>query len=228
MASEIVSIVVDQPQSSGFGPRKHTTYRITSSCSGGASATCRHRFSEFLAVRNELLEALPGVVIPPLPEKQMMNKFADEFVEKRREMLQIFLERCLNHPLVSVCERLHTFLLWAEPIRTPVISANGSFRVPPLPSESASDALVDAMKQLGELEQHIKKIREKFKGMQSRQNSDGSDLLEISFGMKAMADLPMNSVLALALNPFSNGLQALATHNKERSEGTKNTLLQKL
>ena len=49
------------------------------------------------------------------------------------------------------------------------------------------------------------------KRLQTRQNEDGDDLHQLSQGVKTMSDNPMNSVLAVALSPVTDGLQALAT-----------------
>ena len=69
-----VSIAVDEPTSSGFGPTKYTTYRIKSSGTPG-SVNCRHRFSGFVTLRSELLVALPGVVVPPLSREVDLRHF---------------------------------------------------------------------------------------------------------------------------------------------------------
>ena len=60
-----MDLTIDDPQSAGFGPTKHTTYRI-SCVSRGATSTVRHRFSEFVTLRESLLNDQLGVVVPPL------------------------------------------------------------------------------------------------------------------------------------------------------------------
>ena len=226
----VVDVTVTDPQNSGMGPMKHTTYQITCKGPGGVSAKCRHRFSEFLSLRKDLLEALPGVVVPPLPEKQVLNRFSAEFIEKRREMLEIFLTRALDHPIVSASERVHTFLIWPDTLRSPVVARTCTFRLPPGPAVDSAlgDSLKDAMKMLVDFEQQIDKVRYRFKRLQGRQSEDGTDLHELSQGIKVMADNPMNSVLAIALRPLSNGTQELATHTKRQAEGVKHGLLAKL
>lgn len=87
LSIHVVQMSIGEPISEGFGPRKYTTYRITtdirdhilhSTLSGGELAlangvSCRRRFSEFLKLRGELLDACPGVIVPPLPEKQTVG-----------------------------------------------------------------------------------------------------------------------------------------------------------
>lgn len=222
-----VSIVVDDPQSTGFGPTKYTTYRLRTV--GHGSATVRHRFSGFVNLRSELLLALPGVVVPPLPEKQIMSKFSAEFIEKRRKMLEIFLQRCLEHPIVSGCEKLHVFLTWQEGIRSAVIAQFVSFVLPPSPAGDMNyDALASAMGSLETFQQQLQGMRSRFKAVQRRESDNGTDLGTLATDLKNIADNPLNSVLSIALQPFSEGMQALATHTRSKSLGDKQTLIPKL
>ena len=90
------------------------------------------------------------------------------------------------------------------------------------------DSLKDASKMLSDFEAQLGKLRHHFKRLQTRQNEDGDDLHQLSQGVKTMSDNPMNSVLAVALSPVTDGLQALATHTKRQAGLTKGTLLAKL
>ena len=224
----LIGLVVEDPKNEGFGPAKYTTYRISCHGPSGDVANARHRFSAFLSLRDGLLEQLPGVVVPPLPEKQVMNRFAPEFIEKRREMLEIFLQRIAEHPLAANSEKVHAFLMWPEALRAPVAARFAAFRLPPAPSFEAGDPLRDAGKMLSDFERQLAALRETFKRLQGRQSEDGLDLLALSQGIKEMAENPMNSLLAHALNPFSDGCQSLAKHTKAQAVGTKITLLAKL
>ena len=227
----LVSIIVDDAKNEGFGPTKFTTYRITSTprAGGSASVITRHRFSEFVALRAQMLESLPGVVIPPLPEKQVINRWAPEFVEKRRVMLSIFLQKLVDHPLAAGSEKAHAFLTWPEAMCASVLARHQSFRLPPSPSsDSVGDALNDVNKSLKEFEKQLGTLRERFKRIQVRQSDDGNDLHEASQVVKAMGENQMNSVLQIALGPFSEGLQALASQSRRQAAATQTTLLAKL
>ena len=59
--------------------------------------------------------------------------------------------------------------------------------------------------------------------MQTRQNDDGDDLHELSQGVKAMVENPINSVLGPALAPVTEGFQSLATSTKKQAGLTKGT-----
>lgn len=41
------------------------------------------RYSDFTWLRDTLKQQLPGVIVPPLPEKAVMNNFSPEFIESR-------------------------------------------------------------------------------------------------------------------------------------------------
>jgi len=68
------------------------------------------RYSDFVFLRDYLIKLLPGTIVPPLPEKAVMNRFAPEFVEGRRRALQRFLNRCADHPAVGKHQLFRQFL----------------------------------------------------------------------------------------------------------------------
>ena len=127
----LISMVVDEALHEGFGPAKHTTYRLTTTLKKtSTTSTCRKRFSHFIALRAAMVEAKPGLVIPPLPEKSVMNRFESDFVEDRRLMLEVFLNRVVNHPVAVMLPALAQFLGWKEDICTIVNAEMGSFVLP--------------------------------------------------------------------------------------------------
>eukprot|EP00964_Phaeocystis_antarctica_P006852 scaffold3709_cov68-Phaeocystis_antarctica.AAC.1 len=127
----LVSMVVDEAIHEGFGPAKHTTYRLTTTLvKTSSTSTCRKRFSHFIALRATMVESSPGLVIPPLPEKSVMNRFESDFVENRRLMLEVFLQRVVNHPVAVLLPALAQFLGWKEDICTIVNAEMGSFILP--------------------------------------------------------------------------------------------------
>lgn len=54
------------------------------------------------------------LIIPPLPEKTIFDRFSPEFVEYRRKELERFLKRTLGHPELSHSLALVTFLTASE------------------------------------------------------------------------------------------------------------------
>ncbi|EGD83388.1 hypothetical protein PTSG_12112 [Salpingoeca rosetta] len=103
---------------SEFGP--DNVLNITS----GEYAVHR-RYNEFSHLVSYLRAALPYVIVPPIPEKKLNFKWkqmavdvTDEvFVGKRRIVLEDFLRRCLDHPLIRMDKGFQAFLLeqdWME------------------------------------------------------------------------------------------------------------------
>ena len=56
------------------------------------------------------MQANPGVIVPPLPEKSMIKKTESAFVETRRRALQTFLNRVAAHEMLSRDETFRRFL----------------------------------------------------------------------------------------------------------------------
>ncbi|EIN08210.1 PX-domain-containing protein [Punctularia strigosozonata HHB-11173 SS5] len=72
--------------------------------------TVQRRFSHFVALHTALTRRLPGIVLPPLPEKQYAGRFNDDFVEARRGDLERYVSRLVRHPVVRYAEVLTSFL----------------------------------------------------------------------------------------------------------------------
>ncbi|TFY81957.1 hypothetical protein EWM64_g2053 [Hericium alpestre] len=71
------------------------------------------RFSHFVVLHTALTRRLPGIALPPLPEKQYAGRFNDDFVEARRGDLERYLARIVRHPVARYAEIL-TFFLGCE------------------------------------------------------------------------------------------------------------------
>jgi sorting nexin-9/18/33 len=75
--------------------------------------TVHRRFSHFVFLHTALTRCLPGITLPPLPEKQYAGRFSQEFVEARRGDLERYLSRVIRHPVARYAEVL-TFFLGCE------------------------------------------------------------------------------------------------------------------
>lgn len=75
--------------------------------------TVHRRFSHFVVLHTALTRRLPGIALPPLPEKQYAGRFNDDFVEARRGDLERYLSRVVRHPVARYAEVL-TFFLGCE------------------------------------------------------------------------------------------------------------------
>jgi sorting nexin-9/18/33 len=75
--------------------------------------TVQRRFSHFVILHTALTRRLPGIALPPLPEKQYAGRFSDEFVEARRGDLERYICRVVRHPIARYAEVV-TFFLGCE------------------------------------------------------------------------------------------------------------------
>jgi len=80
-----------------------------------SSFTVIRRYSDFVWLRDKLLEQHKGYLVPPLPEKAILNRFNSEFVEYRRRELERFLARVVEHPVLQASSVLQSFLQSESP-----------------------------------------------------------------------------------------------------------------
>lgn len=77
------------------------------------SITVYRRFSHFVVLHAALSRRLPGIALPPVPEKQYAGRFSTDFVEARRGDLERYIDRVVRHPVARYAEVL-TFFLGCE------------------------------------------------------------------------------------------------------------------
>ncbi|KAJ3820075.1 hypothetical protein F5880DRAFT_1615887 [Lentinula raphanica] len=82
----------------------------SSSPSSPTRITVQRRFSQFVILHTALTQKLPGIALPPLPEKQYAGRFSDDFVEARRGDLERYLRRIVRHPVARYTEVVTWFL----------------------------------------------------------------------------------------------------------------------
>lgn len=95
----------------------------------------RRRYSEFESLRNTLVKLFPTLIIPPIPEKHKISKYATaptkakedtSIIEHRRRMLSVFLKRLLEIDQVRESQVYQSFLdpnaNWPEVLTSPPIS----------------------------------------------------------------------------------------------------------
>ncbi|BGP52563.1 intercellular trafficking and secretion [Rhodotorula sphaerocarpa] len=75
----------------------------------------RRRFHDFVFLRRALSHDFTACVVPPLPDKHRMeyvigDRFSPEFIERRRQDLERFLQRVARHPKLSRTEVFQAFL----------------------------------------------------------------------------------------------------------------------
>jgi len=70
-----------------------------------------NRFSDFVWLHERLCERCLGFVIPPLPPKSLMRNTSDAFVLQRMKLLQQFMQRLAQHPILRLTFELQVLLL---------------------------------------------------------------------------------------------------------------------
>ena len=99
---------------------EHNMYTIISHTKYDEKKTVDRRFSDFEWLLQELQNKYKGYIIPCLPEKNPIsnidmnaiygNKFKNEFMEDRKQMLSIFIYKILIHPVLKYTKEFKSFL----------------------------------------------------------------------------------------------------------------------
>ncbi|KYK70117.1 PX domain protein [Toxoplasma gondii TgCatPRC2] len=98
------AVSVSDPETRSTGPLgRFTLYLVSGRTVAGAPFACRKRYSDFEWLRMQLVQAFPGVFVPPIPRKQKLGRFDSSFVENRRQGLQEFLQRLFRRRHLAKC-----------------------------------------------------------------------------------------------------------------------------
>ncbi|XP_078687214.1 sorting nexin-2-like isoform X5 [Branchiostoma floridae x Branchiostoma belcheri] len=143
-----LDIKVHDPGKVGDGMGAYMSYKVTTQTSIPAfrrpSMTVTRRFSDFLGLHEKLSQkhVHVGRIVPPAPEKSVvgMTKIkmskedtsSTEFVEKRRALLERFLQRISIHPVLQMDPDFRDFLEQDELPRatsTSAVSGAGVLRL---------------------------------------------------------------------------------------------------
>jgi len=116
-----LQISVTDPEKHGDGVKAYVSFAVITqtdlpSFSEGRIEV-RRRYSDFVWLRNQLAVNNPEIIVPPIPPKmseKFMARFKDEFLEKRRKALELFLNRVSLHPALIASIDLNTFLCAKE------------------------------------------------------------------------------------------------------------------
>ncbi|KAF9475017.1 protein transporter [Pholiota conissans] len=107
-------ITVDDPQKVGDPIRSFTMYtvhtRTTSPLFQKSAFSVLRRYSDFLWLYETLSNNNPGVVVPPVPDKNTFGRFDDQFVRQRRLALEKCIQKTANHPVLGKDPDLRMFL----------------------------------------------------------------------------------------------------------------------
>uniref|UniRef100_A0A8D0NR81 Sorting nexin 11 n=1 Tax=Sus scrofa TaxID=9823 RepID=A0A8D0NR81_PIG len=138
---EVITVRVQDPRVQNEGSwNSYVDYKIflhTNSKAFTAKTSCvRRRYREFVWLRKQLQRNAGLVPVPELPGKSTFFGSSDEFIEKRRQGLQHFLEKVLQSVVLLSDSQLHLFL--QSQLSVPEIEACVQGRSP----MSVSDAIL--------------------------------------------------------------------------------------
>ncbi|KAB0794936.1 hypothetical protein PPYR_11775 [Photinus pyralis] len=111
-------IKVDNPQKHLDTLETYITFRITTRVARieftENEYVVRRRYNEFAWLRQRLLDCHPFCIVPPLPAKHtligQLDRYAKDFILVRMKLLNTFITRVAQHPILSCNEHLKIFL----------------------------------------------------------------------------------------------------------------------
>jgi sorting nexin-1/2 len=114
LSTPLFQITVSDPTKVGDPVRGHVVYTVrtktTSPHYRRGDFSVLRRFSDFLWLFEQLSANNPGVIVPPVPDKQPFGRFQDQFIETRRTALQRCLAKMTAHPILQLDPDLRLFL----------------------------------------------------------------------------------------------------------------------
>uniref|UniRef100_A0A8C5S9J7 Sorting nexin n=1 Tax=Laticauda laticaudata TaxID=8630 RepID=A0A8C5S9J7_LATLA len=100
---------VEEPtkQTKFKGIKSYISYRLTPSHS---NSPVYRRYKHFDWLYNRLLHKFTVISVPHLPEKQATGRFGEDFIEKRKRRLILWMDHMTSHPALSQYEGFQHFL----------------------------------------------------------------------------------------------------------------------
>ncbi|KOC61592.1 Sorting nexin-30 [Habropoda laboriosa] len=116
--SRDLQVKVDNPQKHVETLETYITFRIATKSTRAefeeGEYIVRRRYNDFIWLRQKLVDSYPTHIIPPMPGKHtllaQLDRYSKEFIIARMKLLHVFLNRIVNHPILSCDKNLHTFL----------------------------------------------------------------------------------------------------------------------
>ncbi|XP_051149460.1 sorting nexin 1-like [Andrographis paniculata] len=111
-----LTVSVTDPAKMGNGVQAYISYKVITKTNlpeyDSPEKIVIRRYSDFVWLRDRLFEKFKGIFIPPLPEKSTVEKFrfSAEFIELRRQALDVFVNRIASHHELRQSEDLRIFL----------------------------------------------------------------------------------------------------------------------
>ncbi|CAF98401.1 unnamed protein product [Tetraodon nigroviridis] len=93
------------------GIKTYISYRVTPS---HTAQPVYRRYKHFDWLYNRLLHKFTVISVPHLPEKQATGRFEEDFIEKRKRRLILWMNHMTSHPVLSQYEGFEHFLMCAD------------------------------------------------------------------------------------------------------------------
>jgi len=170
--SDKLQIEICDPQKESDGSNFYTTYLIKSKTSlehyTKNENEVRHRYTDFINLNQALINSYPSCIIPPLPEKKVIesfitgDRFSPEFTERRRSLLEIYMQRIARHPVIQNSDILRNFLESADMSRAIEQNKNESNTV----LDGISDSIVNSFSKIKNTNEKFVKAKEKLERLE--------------------------------------------------------------
>ncbi|XP_054244024.1 sorting nexin-33 isoform X2 [Indicator indicator] len=103
----ICSVEDPTKQTKFKGIKSYISYKLTPS---SINSPVYRRYKHFDWLYNRLLHKFTVISVPHLPEKQATGRFEEDFIEKRKRRLILWMEHMTSHPVLSQYEGFQHFL----------------------------------------------------------------------------------------------------------------------
>ncbi|XP_043933166.1 sorting nexin-33 [Protopterus annectens] len=103
----VCSIEDPTKQTKFKGIKSYISYKVTPT---NTNISVYRRYKHFDWLYNRLLHKFTVISVPHLPEKQATGRFEDDFIEKRKRRLILWMDHMTNHPVLSQYEGFQHFL----------------------------------------------------------------------------------------------------------------------
>ncbi|KAL0333501.1 UNVERIFIED_CONTAM: Sorting nexin 1 [Sesamum angustifolium] len=185
-----LTVSVSDPAKMGNGVQAYISYKVITKTNlpeyDSPEKIVIRRYSDFVWLRDRLFEKYKGVFIPPLPEKSTVEKFrfSAEFIEMRRQALDVFVNRIASHHELRQSDDLRTFLQVDEQTMERARSMEiGIFKKKP----------ADLM-QIFKLEDHLAEAQKHAYRLVKRHRELGQSLSEFGKAVKLLGDCEGNAL----------------------------------
>ncbi|XP_025066329.1 sorting nexin-33 isoform X2 [Alligator sinensis] len=103
----ICSVEDPTKQTKFKGIKSYISYKLTPS---NITTPVYRRYKHFDWLYNRLLHKFTVISVPHLPEKQATGRFEEDFIEKRKRRLILWMDHMTSHPVLSQYEGFQHFL----------------------------------------------------------------------------------------------------------------------